>query len=264
MFAPLERVATGLGHCANWPSLSDLERLAARHPASSGGGASLRFVPQGPKSVCFEDRYEPRIYLRGEVQTRPGHWHDLLNALVWLAFPRAKAALNRRHYEDLSAAEAEGRSLTARSPARDFLTLFDESGVIVVSESPMLTDLLLSFRWKELFWTNRNELRRRMGFLLFGHGLYEKALNPFLGMTGKALILPVPDGFLEQPRLDLLAAADLRIAAVIGDPGCTRSGRDLAPLPVLGVPGWSAGNGRPEYYDNADYFRPGRRSSAAC
>jgi hypothetical protein len=31
-------------------------------------------------------------------------------------------------------------------------------------------------------------------------------------------------------------------------------------LPILGVPGWCADNEREAFYDNADYFRPGRRS----
>jgi hypothetical protein len=35
----------------------------------------------------------------GEVATRPGNRHDFFNALIWLAFPRSKAAINRRHHE---------------------------------------------------------------------------------------------------------------------------------------------------------------------
>jgi hypothetical protein len=36
--------------------------------------------------------------------------------------------------------------------------------------------------------------------------------------------------------------------------------RELAVLPVLGVPGWCRDNEREGFYDNADYFRSGRRT----
>jgi len=38
-----------------------------------------------------------------------------------------------------------------------------------------------------------------------------------------------------------------------------RHGRELSPLPVLGVPGWWPDNERESFYDDADYFRSGRR-----
>ena len=36
------------------------------------------------------------------------------------------------------------------------------------------------------------------------------------------------------------------------------STRMLAPLPILGVPGWEAANERESFYDDAAVFRPGR------
>ena len=38
------------------------------------------------------------------------------------------------------------------------------------------------------------------------------------------------------------------------------SPRDLAPLPVLGIPGWWPTNDAPAFYDDARYFRPGRQT----
>jgi hypothetical protein len=32
----------------------------------------------------------------------------------------------------------------------------------------------------------------------------------------------------------------------------------MAPLPVLGIPGWYPGNSRADFYDDADHFRPKR------
>src|SRR5262249_26039402 len=83
----LSRLAAG-----GFPGLDDLNALAG--PAlASGGGAPIRFVPPAP----LEEAYEIRVFETGEVQTRPDNWHDLFNALVWIAFPRTKAALNRHH-----------------------------------------------------------------------------------------------------------------------------------------------------------------------
>jgi len=54
----------------------------------------VRFVP--PRTRHDEGRpyYELHIAQTGEVETRPGNWHDLFNALAWVAFPRRKAAIN--------------------------------------------------------------------------------------------------------------------------------------------------------------------------
>src|SRR5262249_47210593 len=72
-----------------FPQHENLNALAS--PAvASGGGAAIRFVLPAPVKEPAA-RYETRIFETGEVQTRPGSWHDLFNALVWLAFPKTKA-----------------------------------------------------------------------------------------------------------------------------------------------------------------------------
>jgi len=75
-------------------------------------------------------------------------------------------------------------------------TLFDESGVIVAYSNSQLAKLLCDFKWKELFWLCREEVNAQMGFYLFGHGLYEKAMQPYVGMTGQGLLMPVEMEFL--------------------------------------------------------------------
>jgi len=95
----------------------------------SGGGVPIRFVPPALPSKEFSAQYEVRIFERGEVQTRADNWHDLFNALVWLAFPKTKAVLNRHHYEEIRARRGE----LLRGTARDVLTLFDEGGIVVAS-----------------------------------------------------------------------------------------------------------------------------------
>jgi hypothetical protein len=97
-----------------------------------------------------------------------------------------------------------------------------------------------------------------MRFLLFGHALYHKALNPFVGMTGKAILLNVPASTLELQDGKQVAAADRRVALRVWDRSHLTHGREFSPLPVLGVPGWWGDNEREDFYENAGYFRPGR------
>jgi hypothetical protein len=248
---------------ARFPSLDDCNGLLA---ACDGilcvhSGLPLRFVPQEYGRLPFERQYEPRCYLHGEVMTREHNWHDLLNALVWLTFPRAKAAINRRHYRALTGSQ-DDVSGSQRGAVRDMNTLFDESGVVVLYAEDALADLMRGFRWKELFWLRRDAVQAGMGFYLFGHGLYEKALAPYVGMTGQGLLLPVAHEFFSWPLEQRLAYLDAEVAAYLDHPQHCCDTHELTPVPLLGVPGWWAGNGQEGFYDNTDYFRPGRQSRA--
>jgi len=258
MFAPLRPVAAGLP-AIGWPDLDLLNALAEDHGRRivNAQGMRVRFVPQAPKSRSFEAAFEPRAYLGGEVQVRAFDWHDLFNALVWLAFPTTKAVINARHYESMVAA---GRG--NRPPQRDALTLFDEDGVAVISTDAELLELVRGFRWKELFWHRRDAVKARMRFCVFGHALFSKALQPFVGLTGKAVLLQVPGAFLELAQAAQLAELDRLLAMHIWNRERFRHGRELSPLPVLGVPGWWSGNEGEGFYDDTAYFRPGRRQPA--
>jgi hypothetical protein len=303
MFEPLRVHAGAFG--AGWPRPADLQRLLDRRnpPPCNTGGTPLRVVPQGRRPVAFEDGYEPRLYLRGELQVREGSWHDLFNVLVWLAFPLAKAALNARHYAALSAQRVAGRA--NRGPAQDTLTLFDEGGVIVASSADELLACLRNWRWKDLFWGHRARLPAQMRFYLFGHAIYEKTLSPFLGrvgawsrgpdfrgcdgggaheptvppdalqptsgshlpqerqallrrpsVTSRGILLKVERELLAAPLCEQLAVLDAKIAEHLSDERCMATTRELAVVPVLGVPGWHAGNNVESFYDDTDYFRP--------
>ena len=258
LFAPLHPVLAEL-ESEGFPTLDDCNALLAVHhpPITVRSGVPLRFVPQKSGKLPFEAQYEPRCYLTGEVQMRAHNWHDLLNALVWLTFPKTKAALNARHYHALIEERASGH--TRRGAVRDVNTLLDESGVIVVYADAELAALLRNFKWKELFWQRREQLRTGMGFYLFGHGLYEKALQPYVGMTGQGLLLKVEQEFFSWPPAQQLKHLDSLLADHLADPEHCRSTRDLSPVPLLGIPGWSAENDSAAYYDNTAYFRPGRR-----
>lgn len=243
---------------ACFPGLDNLNALLALQPdIKTQSGMQVRFVGQGVGKLAFEAQYEPRCYLSGEVQTRENNLHDLFNALVWLAFTQSKAAINARHYRALTEVAAPLHS--QRGSVRDMATLFDESGVIVASADAELSGLLCDFKWKELFWSRRDEVSAAMGFYIFGHGLHEKAMRPYVGMTGQGLVLPVESEFFTWPQARRTLHLDERVAAYLGEPANCRNTRELTPVPLLGIPGWSGDNASAEYYDNRDYFRAQRR-----
>ena len=256
MLASLRAAAAGL--CgADWPSVAALQDAVDRAGVRTGSGLALRLVlpaRSGPDAGA----YELRVFDRGELEVREHNWHDLFNVLVWLTFPRAKAALNARHCA-VFGNDRQG----PRGPVRDALTLFDESGVIVVSADAALLQMIREFQWRPLFWTHRAAVVRDMRFMLFGHALCEKALAPYKGITGRGLLFEIDRGFLELALPAQLAHIDARLAAQIADPRALLRTDQLAPLPVLGVPGWCADNENAAYYDDRNYFRPGRRVTPA-
>jgi hypothetical protein len=234
-----------------WPTHEDL--TAAAQGIRVAGGAPLAFVP--PREADARDRpyYELHIARTGEVETRARNWHDLFNALVWLAFPRAKARINAQHVALLEAGGA--REARSRGPARDALTLFDEGGVVVASSSPALLRLIVEFRWKELFWARRAELAREVAFVGFGHALFEQSLAPYVGMVAKTVFLPVEAGFPALGRHERLARIDAMLEAHFADTARFATPKLMAPMPVLGVPGWHPDTQREDFYDDPVHFR---------
>jgi hypothetical protein len=104
----------------------------------------------------------------------------------------------------------------------------------------------VDFEWKELFWRRRSELERNMRFFAFGHALFEKALEPYLGIVAKTIFVNYA---ADAGHADRLAAAHFSDRARFPSP------RSMAPMPVLGVPGWHRGSAREDFYDDAAHFR---------
>jgi hypothetical protein len=248
IFAPLAALLERLPG-ERWPTHEELTALA--RGVTTSRGVPLRFVP--PRDHTDRERryYELRIAQSGEVETRRENWHDLFNALVWIAFPRAKATINAQHAAILEeGGEAESRH---RGPARDALTVFDEGGVIVATSDATIRSLIVDFQWKELFWRRRAQLEAGVRFFAFGHALYEKGLDPYIGMVAKTVFVDfVADA----------AGADRLLAAHFADRSRFASPKAMAPMPVLGVPGWHPDTARESFYDDARHFR-GKTAPAA-
>ena len=247
IFAPLAAAIERLP-AEGWPSHDDLTRAA--HGLSTASGQPLRFVAPAEPGAGERAYYEAQSAQSGEVPTRAHNWHDLFNALAWIAFPRAKAAINAQHAAIL--AERGAVEAKRRGPERDALTLFDEGGIAVLSTDASLLALIVDFEWKALFWQRRAEVARAMRFVAFGHALFEKALEPHPGIVAKTVFLRVdelpPDDAL-RAQADALLAAHFAMRARFASP------RLMAPMPVLGVPGWHPDNARESFYDDRDHFR---------
>ena len=260
LFESVSAHASDLHRYSEWPRREALQALIDARDWSTAGGAPLRLVAPAART----QPYEARVYLEGALEVREGEWHDLINVLAWLAYPQTKSALNRAHYfawrEERARAHASAAQPSRRGPVRDALTLFDESGVIVASSEPRLLDDIRAFRWKQLFWEKRGQVRRSMRFHAVGHALLEKALAPYVGMTAHALLVPVGAEVIAASMAEQTAALDACAAGII--PTLTATSM-LAPLPVLGVPGWWADNETEIFYDDARYFRSGRRAREA-
>lgn len=217
-------------------SIASLNALATSLNLHHGNGNALSFEAGDMPGHAAE--YEQRIFNRGRVPTRENNMHDLLNALVWLLFPKLKSALNIRHCKMLEHPDERKQ----RGKVRDHLTLLDESGVLIASPRRDLLNLLQEKRWVELFWQARKEVVAQMTFIVVGHGLLEKCMQPFASMTGKCLLIETGETLPE--KLDLLAAGEIEHASML----------TLPPLPVLGIPGWDDNNNI-RYYQNTQVFR---------
>ena len=239
-FAPYRALIDELELARGLPTLERLNALAKARGTTQARGLPLRFI--APEGRLSAREYETHILHTGQVPSRPDTWHDVLNALVWLRFPHFKSALNVVHGEAI-ATETDSR----RGRRRDAMTVLDESGVWVISQSTALPDLLAGRAWQSLFWEHRQAVETTMNFVVVGHALLEKALTPYPSMTGKCLTLI--SASLDPDSVEQQAISALR---------SIETPRQLAPLPVQGVPGWDAANSSAAYYANQEIFRPAR------
>ena len=224
-----------------WPGIGTLNAAFSglRHAYT---GQPLRFVAQTPELLADGLHYEARIFERGEIATRSGNWHDLLNAMVWCRYPAIKSALNLRQHRDVQRIGTK-----QRTPAQYAQTLFDEGGAIVCLRDHSLLPAWDAHDWRELFrpvhWQTG-----AIGVAVFGHALLEHALTPNKLMTAKCLVWCGEEDADEIPGLTAAAIADARW---LTDP------QELRPLPMSGIPGWHAPQDE-AFYAGAECFRPVR------
>jgi hypothetical protein len=227
----------------HWPALADLD---ARLQPLRHGVSGLPLALVGQAVLDDAENYERRIFQRGLIATRDGNWHDLFNALVWRCFPAIKSALNAAQVEDMAR-----MGLAERTRRQCALTQFDEAGAIVLLRDPELLPAWDRHDWPGLF-LDRQAAWRDGGIRLwvFGHALYEHALNPDMLLVSKTLVL-VDDG-----QGDGQADMDRRVAAAIAARHCLADPQQLRPLPMPGIPAWHPRRQDAAFYRELPCFRP--------
>jgi hypothetical protein len=250
----------------DWPRVDALNPAGCRAGLAGTASAEKRcFVEQTPALLADGLHYERRIAERGEIATREGNWHDLLNALVWLRYAALKTALNARQVAEIAVAGPK-----RRTRAQCALTHFDEAGVVVLLRDPAPLALWDAHDWHGLFWREREAWSDgRITVHVFGHALLEHALKPGQLLVGKALVVMMRRGGngqgdssdssvgLDHPVAELAAA--IRRGDLLNDP------QELRPLPLSGIPGWHPDNTVETFYRDAPCFCPlrdGRRYPA--
>jgi hypothetical protein len=204
---------------------------------AAGGIAPVRFVPQA--DLPEGRAYEQFISDTRCVPTREG-LHDFFNALCWMRLPLTKARLNQMQAAQI-AADGIGQ---VRGPVRDAITLFDENAAFLRAPD-VLWQVLAAKDWRRLFGELR-PLWDQSWLVLFGHALLEKLVQPRKAITAHV--------YRVHPATDTLADLDVWLAQHL-------RAKDLAVkpfvhLPVLGVPGWWPANEAPDFYADAQVFRP--------
>ena len=94
-----------------------------------------------------------------------------------------------------------------------------------------------------------------MRVLAFGHGFLEQALAPYIGMVAKTVFVPVERDFFAEQVPAQRARVDAALARHFADRANFASPRAMAPMPVLGYPGWHFAAQDEAFYDLASYFR---------
>ena len=207
------------------------DALNAQNPSD------IRFV--APDALPAGRPYEQHIFDTGNCPTRD-NLHDFFNGLAWLELPRAKRQLNR-----LQAAEIAAHGIAAaRGPVRDAITVFDENGAVLCAPQP-LWDALAARDWQRLFVELR-PLWAQARLVIVGHALLEKLVQPRKTFPAHVWNVSGPGGSMAE--VDEWLAQQLSATRLAAKP--------FLPLPVLGVPGWWAGNENFSFYDDSLVFRP--------
>jgi hypothetical protein len=79
-------------------------------------------------------------------------------------------------------------------------------------------------------------------------------MRPYKGITARALLLPVNEGFSNLPSARQIECMDAAASSIVGLTESFLSPGELSPLPIMGIPGWDD-NEAASYYDDARVFR---------
>ena len=210
--------------------------------------------------------YEEIIYKNNAIPTRPQSWHDFFNGLVWSTFPQTKSYLNKIHMKEI-----EEFGLNPRTRVRNHLTHFDECGVVLfVANTQLANNLSLALAeqdWRKVFVDNKTHWHEEIKPVIFGHANYEMLLAPFIGLTGKVIVVDeslVRDGIIKDTAAKTQSwptdsmSYDEMLLRYLTRNNTFQTNKPFYPLPLLGVPGWYGKAQDDAFYNDKSYFMPKR------
>jgi len=229
-------------HLSDWPSIGDYVDIFKN--------SNHQIIPVAQSTVInsFDDQYEPRVYLKNELQTRTQNWHDFFNSIIWLKFPQTKKALNTLHYQQA----IKRRKGSNRSTLENRITQFDECGAVIITNNRDLLELIRNHQWQELFIDHRDDFKENLKCVIFGHAIFEKSLDPYIGMTCHCLLIESEE-LLDDIKNDEFTNLDIKVASIWKNKIASEP-KKLAALPILGIPNyWHVQDEL--FYKNTKYFR---------
>lgn len=243
VFETLEAQHLALCMQADWPEVERLNNVW--HAPQNRQGSLFRFVAQ--ESIDDGQHYEQRIYHHAVVATRSENWHDLFNAMIWMRYPQIKMALNARQVEDMVAFGTKQRT---RSQCA--MTHFDEAGAIIRCSDPEMLAAWNEHDWEAFFsaWP-RVMAESGIQVWLFGHSIYEHALNPEIALVAKALVIDSTESLSNE-------FIDQYLAKQINNQHCLMDPQELRPIPLSGIPYWHKLFGQVDFFQRVPCFQPKR------
>lgn len=164
-------------------------------------------VPRRAKSrgMASLSGYLHLVLEKQTVPLREGTLHDVLNALTFIMFPKAKAALSRRHFNESPSGIQRGQN---RTRTQDLLTILDEGGVLRLIDP-----------------------KGGQRDLIFGHAIYEHIIEG-RPLRAARLDLFMNDEIFGRPTQQVTALADHYLASWLSIESHCRSPNEFSSLEI--------------------------------
>ncbi len=165
---------------------------------------ALRLLP------FIANDYQMSLFLLGQLQTREYDWHDLFNALEWMMFPKAKAALNLQYFYCLDARLPFPwkATKTNRSRQEDAMTIFDEGGIVCVTHDDEV--------WNKVRGGENMAKNQNLRCYVFGHGILDSKLRGHTEISGACVRVNLnPNRLCSLNEQELLYQVDELLARLI-------------------------------------------------
>ena len=258
-------IAKVLNQALTQQGAADRQSLPRTKPSADNHPHTLQFVPQD--ALLEGQGYEQFIGTTGKIPTRD-NLHDLFNGSIWLTFPKTKAMLNYHHMLEIAKCSEEPTGSKNRGRVRDTITVFDENGAVLVTASPSIGEALIGFDWQGSLVQPRAQWddpispspNAQAAVYIFGHALLEQLICPRKPLCAHSVVIHVSQDFFALSKLARISYLDDKLSKYMNDL-LAQSGvtpRQLAPLPILGVPHFWSDNSEISFYEDAFVFRSGR------